>query len=111
MLTSYQLYLILKLDTIQRVSLFMSLTVIFIGSFIITLLDSKGIDYVIIKKGITIFLILLTVFGSIYTFCPTTKEMITVIVLPKIVNSEKKMKLVTEWFRFCRFDYLEKDGE
>ena len=88
-ITSTMLYLISRLDNIQIMSVLFIITGIIMGTIgCIVYTDNYSGNQAFGKKVFTISIIIVIINSLISVLIPTTKEMATIIILPRIVNSD-----------------------
>jgi predicted CDP-diglyceride synthetase/phosphatidate cytidylyltransferase len=111
-LSTWLVYLIVKLDDICMASL-----MIIVFSFVLLLflfMNMEDDENYFHKRSSKILMGTLIVFTLLATFIPSTKQMITILILPKIVNNERiqsvagnTLKSVDDLVKIAN-DYLKK---
>lgn len=102
MITTSQMYWLLMLDNIRNTITLLCIISFVLSAFLITAYyafrddhDMISIVNILRKTSFTsIFLLVISLFGI--TFLPTTKQMATIIVLPKVLNNEKVQNIGNE---------------
>jgi hypothetical protein len=113
-MNAWQLYLFLKLDNMVKfteVTLFACILILFIGGlflFLFSLDEEPPKVFAPLKKIVRYSIIALIILTAANIFIPTTKQMATIYVLPKIIDSVNQnedlkeipgdlIKLTKEW--------------
>jgi hypothetical protein len=97
-ITKWQLYWILQLDCIGKVSVVLFVVVfIALGIYLILCVPDKGKSLkTYSNKYMLMFLIPMLVLGAFATFLPSTKQMATIYVLPHVLNNKKVQQIPEE---------------
>lgn len=94
MISEWDIYWITRLDEIRVVALLLAGFALFALVFLIVASAAEG--RVVCKGTMAALLSVVALAGGAYTFTPSTKDMVTIKVIPAIVNSETAYRVTHE---------------